>query len=534
MAEIAMRYLIVILLVLVTTSGWASASSESVGAGGKHIQDRVAQLIEKLGDDEYRVREQAQEELARIGFAAYDQLLAATKHEDLEIASRARYLVRLIRYEWTRADDPEPVRELLEDYEFQDFGQKAVRIEKLAYLPDGMGVPALCRVVRFEQSELLAKYAATRLINREPPGEVARAEWLKSLREHLGQGNTTAARWLLTYVRLREKPEAALAEWRELVAAEHEVMERTPNLSSPSIVAALVYRQAAAEAALGRRDEAERTAEKARTLYPADRELQQQAHLETAMALQRQGWFAWAAAEYELVSESGWSKYAFSARSRYAEMLHDQGQHLKGAEVLKKLLQPEDARLRRIIDSARESLRPLHARMNYFHACHWKDQGNTEEYRQYLDKALEADPNELDTLIACYQLPDQTPEYRDKIVAAVRRATEALQKEVEAAESPMDQASAYNQYAWLVGNTEGDTDLALKYAHRAVELVPDSGAYLDTLAHVYYGRGDYAKAVEYQEQAAQADPHSGLIRSKLELFRKTLEAQQQEQEKKEP
>ena len=52
---------------------------------------------------------------------------------------------------------------------------------------------------------------------------------------------------------------------------------------------------------------------------------------------------------------------------------------------------------------------------------------------------------------------------------------------------------------------------------------PDEGAYLDTLAHVYFGKGDFANAVKYQAKAVEHDPHTPLIRRELEHFRKKLE-----------
>ena len=46
--------------------------------------ERVNKLVKQLGDKDYYVRQRAQEELARTGFAAFDALSAATTDEDLE------------------------------------------------------------------------------------------------------------------------------------------------------------------------------------------------------------------------------------------------------------------------------------------------------------------------------------------------------------------------------------------------------------------------------------------------------------------
>src|SRR3972149_5782572 len=60
-------------------------------------QEQIAKLIDQLGDKDYFVRQRAQDELSRLGFEAFDALMAATTNDDLEIASRAKYLLRLMR-----------------------------------------------------------------------------------------------------------------------------------------------------------------------------------------------------------------------------------------------------------------------------------------------------------------------------------------------------------------------------------------------------------------------------------------------------
>ncbi|NQT39042.1 MAG: hypothetical protein HQ581_16205, partial [Planctomycetes bacterium] len=107
---------------------------------------RIARLIEQLGDADYFVRQRAQDDLAKIGFDAFDALTEAKNHEDFEIAVRARYLIRLIRVEWTQKDDPADVKTCLEKYEFEDPETRRTKMEYLAEMKDGQGVPALCRL----------------------------------------------------------------------------------------------------------------------------------------------------------------------------------------------------------------------------------------------------------------------------------------------------------------------------------------------------------------------------------------------------
>ncbi|HJZ93746.1 MAG TPA: hypothetical protein VKE40_22920, partial [Gemmataceae bacterium] len=54
---------------------------------------RMAELVKKLGDRSYRVREQAARELVRGGSGAVPALTAGTKDLDPEVSERCRQLL---------------------------------------------------------------------------------------------------------------------------------------------------------------------------------------------------------------------------------------------------------------------------------------------------------------------------------------------------------------------------------------------------------------------------------------------------------
>jgi hypothetical protein len=72
-------------------------------------------------------------------------------------------------------------------------------------------------------------------------------------------------------------------------------------------------------------------------------------------------------------------------------------------------------------------------------------------------------------------------------------------------------------------------------SHKSVELVRAEaasdadfkrlGQYLDTLAHCYFAKQDYATAVKYQTEAAKLDPHTQAISRQLDVFRAALAAE---------
>jgi tetratricopeptide (TPR) repeat protein len=158
-----------------------------------------------------------------------------------------------------------------------------------------------------------------------------------------------------------------------------------------------------------------------------------------------------------------------------------------------------------------------------------------ENYR----KAIAQDPSDADVLIGLYRLPNQTPEQRQSIQEQITEAVHKCRADIE--QMP-DESNAYNQFAWLVANTEGDFDEAVRMSLRSIEIrraettnsgdPPNVGGYLDTLAHCYYAKRDYANAVRYQTEAVASEPHSQAIARQLAVFRKALADQQKSAEEK--
>jgi tetratricopeptide (TPR) repeat protein len=86
-------------------------------------------------------------------------------------------------------------------------------------------------------------------------------------------------------------------------------------------------------------------------------------------------------------------------------------------------------------------------------------------------------------------------------------------------------ALTYNQLAWLISNTEGDYDEALRSSIKSLELQPGRSGFLDTLGRCYYAKGDYQNAVKFQSQAVALEPNSPLIVKQLKLFEEALQKQ---------
>lgn len=215
------------------------AGAESPAESAPADAAKIAQLIAELGHADFFVRERAQQQLEQIGYDAFDALQAAASHEDLEIAARARYLLRLLRVDLTRKGDPEEVRRLLADYDSLPPLQRRERIEKLAQLPDAKGAEAIGRLILYERSPALAKAAALALIAGDPtsPPQGAAA---RGLADALRRTARAPAQWVQTWLGWPNDSPAALSQWVKHVEAEIRLQQEGSHDSSAEIVGGML------------------------------------------------------------------------------------------------------------------------------------------------------------------------------------------------------------------------------------------------------------------------------------------------------
>jgi tetratricopeptide (TPR) repeat protein len=90
----------------------------------------------------------------------------------------------------------------------------------------------------------------------------------------------------------------------------------------------------------------------------------------------------------------------------------------------------------------------------------------------------------------------------------------------EAAGQFPESATLANNAAWVAAITGNRLDEALVLAKRAVQLAPDSAAYADTMAEVFFVRGDREQALVWARKAVELDPESKFYAERLEEFAK--------------
>ena len=83
-----------------------------------------------------------------------------------------------------------------------------------------------------------------------------------------------------------------------------------------------------------------------------------------------------------------------------------------------------------------------------------------------------------------------------------------------------DDPKALNSFAWFCASRQVGLDEALPVAIKAVELSDRSPGILDTLAELYYARGEYDLAIEIGEEAAKKEPGDKYFVDQIKKFKK--------------
>lgn len=590
----------------------ASASTANSNHSPEQLPARIAKLIEQLGSDQYLVRQAAQDELCHIGPDAYDSLIAAEGSDDVEVASRAQYLLQLIRIQWSQGNDGPEVRQILRNYDEQPEVGRLQKMQELALLPGSQGVGPLCRLVRFEQLPRLSKLAALLVIGQPNPKASLWPARSKNIETILADCSRPGAKWLRAYIEFQRDPAAAAETWCKLVAEElaspdtskddvlqspisevqrrladtlvrqfhrdgfpsdelsrtimRKAIAKTPGdqNSLRQLVDWFVAREAwdlivetasqfeptfnsdpilleslaQARRSQGKTEVADGLSAKAAKLIQGGAE----EHWKRAKQFGECGLLTAAEREYRLAIASAppETETAIRAQTNLAELFHDQQRDLEAAKVGQALVDSADQNeaVQKAITDLDMQLNPR-ARLNYYYACHYQVQKQLPLAQKHLDEGIKQDPFDADVLIALYDTSADDTARRASALELIRVADDKFRRDI--AQTAGNEAP-YNEDAWLIGNTEGDYDLAVQYSRRSIELFNRSrdlwlqtsvfssddmeraeAGLVDTLAHCYAGKKDFESAVKQQTLAAEKDPHSLAIRRALAQFQAKLE-----------
>ena len=584
-------------------------------ATGPQANATVAELIARLGAEDFHDRESAAASLRAIGPAAIDDLLAAAEtSDDLEVSLRARWLVDTIPLDMPH--DPPAVVNLLSTYKKGKLTDRIVVLQRLIQLDDDAGIEAVARIVRLDRSTSCSRAAAALLAREWYPDDPGFGGMIPRIRTGLGASSRPTAALLRGRIDALAPDAARRQLGRDAAAAAHAALARSAEaVAGRRVVAAddVEDRPVDLEAgtseetqrifdrarvrllvAAGRRDEAIAAAGPLVSTPLADRGLTPQraamhaadtlawcveqglpevvdalkaippapwlrdqpllglamAHAERARGraeiattlaeqtleaiiaaghdrlpiatrLARWGCADWATRVYDsIVDDPGQSLVErIFAAILYSEFLHDQGRDGDAARRLGEILERRDGQtdVDDVLRRLSRDQRTVRSRKLYFESCVADARGDTAERRRLVEESLASQGKDVDSLIALYRLTDNTPA---QLAEAVERVEEALRQIDNEIQATPDDANGYNEYAWLVSNTEGDLEKATRYSRISLDKSFDNSSYLDTLAHCRAAGGDYDGAVRWQTRAQRQEPGSLTIRRNLDRFRR--------------
>ena len=253
--------------------------------------------------------------------------------------------------------------------------------------------------------------------------------------------------------------------------------------------------------------------------------------------------FDWAEREYRYVLKSEKPASQYDQRCRYllSEMLHDLKREKDAGDALLPVVTKikTDKQAKQI--AVQLGRHPgLESRMNFFYSLHYKSINNNAKQIEHFNQGIIDDPRDPDLLIAMYRFKAGDAAFRKKTMTHLKKAIEHFRKQIKVFEEEYEETNPgpeqsmvkrdlalnNNQYAWLVSNTTGDYQDAVRCSKRSLELRPKTPGYLDTLGRCYYAIKDYKNAVKSQSQAVKLDPHSKQIGRQLKLFQQALKDQQ--------
>jgi tetratricopeptide (TPR) repeat protein len=571
-------------------------------------QKSIAVLIEQLGNDDFTTREVAQGKLFEHGLYAFDQLHAAQHHDDIEISKRAIFLIGSIYIPWTvRTDGPE-VRAILSGYATKNSEDRKSHMQRLAALDDYLGIAALSRMVRYESSNRLSRFAALLIMNQAVPADVARTKDLVAELEGLHrESSRVGALWVQVYALSLQSPQESVDAWDKVTRDEEVLLATFPNQSSRTLLRnllrwqfqlllglgdkeaarhvarrsvnlldgsreqlieaidwfasqkswayaglieerfpiefgelpELLYRLAEAHLHAGNQELADKAVRRAVVIKPEDIV----AHTTMALWLTKHHFYDWAIAEYQQCTEQATVESDMGVRVRIilAELFHDLTRDSEAAAALSEVIKHRD---NNAVDMAVKRYYPSFAafesRYIYYQASAAAKREDFSQQKLLLEKALSLDRYDGDVLIAAFKYALADDQWRQDTLANIAAAAEHYVKEVDQLVKKRDTtldrtakarmgyelARAYNQYAWVVGNTVGDFEQAIKFSRESLNLRGwELPGYLDTLGHAYYGARKFEEAVLWQSKAVELDPASQAMSRQLKVFQTALEKQ---------
>lgn len=546
-------------------------------------QEELDALILRLGDPSSKVREQTKQQILELGSAAIETLQKACRHSDFTVSESARYCLRFLNQDLIRSDDSPEVREILTTYQQVPVSHRFVAIYELTQLPQDVALRPLLRLVFHEKDPLSARFAALGVLWNlpceptsswlvvvpedrpfpNPESWARRAEatrqqrqaFLSRIRTYLAsETQFSVGRQFLEELlelekeltRLQALPESQLelrnhdfeAAFSKLQVLKDRLLQETQTSAAPE--AFQFYReflcftsdllgQTGFEKESQKFWNGELTANACSLRFCAFNSIEARLpaiiyRFHLIQLLASRGHREWCVQEIQLLSTEMQPTEKAKLQPYFTNLLRSCGEFAAALAFSKEMrrfffLKGDDE------DSETEEL--LASQILYFQAldaCVRKDYAAA---KKVLEKHLTGKEQvDVDALILARKIAVFTKDesWLAEVEKRVEQELDASAQKIQEMEknhelSGKAAANQLNQFAWLAANTQRRLEEALDFCRQALKIVPDTPGVTDTLAAVYFAKGDYETAFRTQLKAVQLDPLELELQQNLERIR---------------
>jgi tetratricopeptide (TPR) repeat protein len=538
----------------------------------------IEKLVKQLGDDDWRKRERASEELKRIGLSARETLMALSSHADSEVAARVRRLLEEMPWAVAGEDDTEAV-ELLQNFAHESEAQRRNTLHALTLLGAKKNLQPLLRIARFFPSEQIAfaavaaiELTAARTFDADETNQIAK----QALESRVAPSRPALALLIAWAQNTTGNPEAS-ATLEKVIAMETERLSKRaePDSGGDARLRELKTRLAKWRLAEGKTDDCVRLfAELARSepdnsnfelllcelLLEANRPKELLAAFESfkprakeerillyAKAAARRALNqldeAQKAADAVFAREAspalrmetadalirfGRADWAMREYERLTKETEEQGRTHHRALLQLARLASDTKQFERAAQLYGKAAQLSAQLGDNFHFSMTEDDfkllAKIAEIRRLASKG---DTDRIKPLLD--EIAAAAPSDFDVAIELCNVFTEHNRAEAATVTKTVSErlggegeetaAEFANNLAWFLARTNQRLDEALKLAERAVKLDPDQYAYLDTLAEVHFRLGNVDKAIRLSTRALELAPNDPVIAAQLRRFK---------------
>lgn len=515
-------------------------------------QARLDALVEKLSDTSSKKREKTIGEILKFGDRAIETLKKAQTHPDFTVAECAKYCLSLLARGIVRSDDSPRAQKILKQYDSCQPAQKMLLLMGLSQLPAEESLVPLMRILMHEKDPSAARFSALAVLWTLPytqpvpqfplpvpepkafpdPENWAaqnelnrkkRLETLEKLREYLASESVfvEGKRFLERLLELEKASQAEDADASPFEETFQSLYEEL-NTDQPVTLAFLhdfLYLSADLLAQNGHEKEAKAfflnlttmgltSFGKARFQVSTERTQTLDFRVFLIQRLVRRGLWEFVPQEISTLNKEISDTEKKRLLPQFNSVLTMIGEFDLAREYAQNVKRLNFLRIQRTTEQEEEDEESIRMNQQIAHyqaldACKQKDYAKAKET---LVKIFESKGElDVDLLILARKIAIFTKdsEWLEALEKRIDETLDQTKKKIQSQSIELLSANQMNTYAWLASNTERKLDEALEYSREAVRLLPDSPGIQDTLATVYFMRGDYEKAFEIQTQAVE-------------------------------